>query len=211
MESICGQGFAYAREVEEDRQISSQTRARKCYKRQRRHRLKQFSVLGQNLKQPSIRFFYIRPQGRGLENGFHKTLSPKYYTCMSCWSLRTPPGTRSDRAGLRAQRAGSREARWPSSWRGPSLAPGLDSPWRAIERKELSLPGAHGLPDRPRKARRRAAQLARGVGRLAHSAQLGRWCKTGPAMAPLLFFFFLFLFLCLFIDSLSRRTTKLAR
>jgi hypothetical protein len=83
MESICRQGFAYAREVEEDRQISSQTRARKYYKRQRRRRLKQFSVLGQNLKQSSIRFFYIRPRGRGLENGFHKTLSPKYYTCMS--------------------------------------------------------------------------------------------------------------------------------
>jgi hypothetical protein len=29
VESICGQGFAYAREVEEDRQKSSQTRARK--------------------------------------------------------------------------------------------------------------------------------------------------------------------------------------
>jgi hypothetical protein len=36
MESICGQGFAYTREVEEDRQRSSQTRARKYYKRHRR-------------------------------------------------------------------------------------------------------------------------------------------------------------------------------
>jgi hypothetical protein len=40
MESICGQGFTYAREVEEYRQISSQTRTRKYYKRQRRRRLK---------------------------------------------------------------------------------------------------------------------------------------------------------------------------
>jgi hypothetical protein len=47
VESICGQGFAYACEVEEDRQKSSQTRARKYYKRQRWRRLKQFSVLGQ--------------------------------------------------------------------------------------------------------------------------------------------------------------------
>jgi hypothetical protein len=47
VESIYGQCFAYAREVEEDRQRSSQTRARKYYKRQKRHRLKQFSVLGQ--------------------------------------------------------------------------------------------------------------------------------------------------------------------
>jgi hypothetical protein len=46
VESICGQGFAYAREVEEDRQRSNQTRTRKYYKRQRQHRLKQFSVLG---------------------------------------------------------------------------------------------------------------------------------------------------------------------
>jgi hypothetical protein len=49
VESICGQGFAYAHEVEEDRQRSSQTRARKYYKSQRRHRLKQFSVFGQKL------------------------------------------------------------------------------------------------------------------------------------------------------------------
>jgi hypothetical protein len=47
LESIRGQGFAYAREVEEDGQRSSQTRARKYYKSQRRRRLKQFSVLGQ--------------------------------------------------------------------------------------------------------------------------------------------------------------------
>jgi hypothetical protein len=47
VESICGQGFAYVREVEEDRQRSSQTRARKYYKKQRRRWLKQFSVLGQ--------------------------------------------------------------------------------------------------------------------------------------------------------------------
>jgi hypothetical protein len=40
VESICGQGFAYAREVEEDRLISSQTRARKYYKKQRQRRLK---------------------------------------------------------------------------------------------------------------------------------------------------------------------------
>jgi hypothetical protein len=33
VESICGHGFAYARKVEEDRQKSSQTRARKSYKR----------------------------------------------------------------------------------------------------------------------------------------------------------------------------------
>jgi hypothetical protein len=33
VESICGQVFAYAREVEEERQRSSQTRARKYYKR----------------------------------------------------------------------------------------------------------------------------------------------------------------------------------
>jgi hypothetical protein len=33
VESICGQGFAYAREVEDDRQKSSQTRARNDYKR----------------------------------------------------------------------------------------------------------------------------------------------------------------------------------
>jgi hypothetical protein len=46
VESIRGQGFAYAREVEEDGQRSSQTRARKYYKSQRRRRLKQFSVLG---------------------------------------------------------------------------------------------------------------------------------------------------------------------
>jgi hypothetical protein len=46
VESNCGQGFAYARKVEEDRQISSQTRAKKYYKRQRRCGLKQFSVLG---------------------------------------------------------------------------------------------------------------------------------------------------------------------
>jgi hypothetical protein len=40
VESICGQSFAYAREVEEERQKSSQTRTRKYYKRQIRHRLK---------------------------------------------------------------------------------------------------------------------------------------------------------------------------
>jgi hypothetical protein len=53
VESICEQGFAYAREVEEDRQRSSQTRARKYYKRQTWSRLKQFLVLGQplNLRQ----------------------------------------------------------------------------------------------------------------------------------------------------------------
>jgi hypothetical protein len=33
VDSICGQGFAYAREVEEDRQKSSQTRA-KGYERE---------------------------------------------------------------------------------------------------------------------------------------------------------------------------------
>jgi hypothetical protein len=31
VESICGQGFAYAREVEEERQRSSQTRAKGSY------------------------------------------------------------------------------------------------------------------------------------------------------------------------------------
>jgi hypothetical protein len=34
VESICGQGFTYACKVEEERQKSSQTRARKYYKRQ---------------------------------------------------------------------------------------------------------------------------------------------------------------------------------
>jgi hypothetical protein len=33
VESICGQGFAYAHEVEKERQKSSQTRARKSYRR----------------------------------------------------------------------------------------------------------------------------------------------------------------------------------
>jgi hypothetical protein len=33
VESICGQGFAYAHEVEEERQKSSQTWARKRYRR----------------------------------------------------------------------------------------------------------------------------------------------------------------------------------
>jgi hypothetical protein len=51
VESICGQGFAYTREAEEDRQRSSQTRTRKYYKRQRRRWLKQFSVL--DLKTPA--------------------------------------------------------------------------------------------------------------------------------------------------------------
>jgi hypothetical protein len=36
MKSICGQDFAYARKVEEDRQKSNQTRARKYYKSNRR-------------------------------------------------------------------------------------------------------------------------------------------------------------------------------
>jgi hypothetical protein len=40
VESIYGQGFAYTREVEEDRQRSNQTRARKYYKKQQRRRLK---------------------------------------------------------------------------------------------------------------------------------------------------------------------------
>jgi hypothetical protein len=57
VESICGQGFAYAHEVEEDRQRSSQTRARKYYKKQTRSRLKQFSVLGQNLNLRQILSF----------------------------------------------------------------------------------------------------------------------------------------------------------
>jgi hypothetical protein len=58
VESICGQGFAYTCEVKEDKQISRQTRARKYYKRQIWHRMKQFSVLGQNLKHPPVRSFY---------------------------------------------------------------------------------------------------------------------------------------------------------
>jgi hypothetical protein len=33
VESICGQGFAYAHEVEKDRQRSSQTRSRKGYRK----------------------------------------------------------------------------------------------------------------------------------------------------------------------------------
>jgi hypothetical protein len=52
-ESMCGQDFAYTREVEEYRQRSSQTRERKYYKKRRRRRLKQFSILGQNLEQPA--------------------------------------------------------------------------------------------------------------------------------------------------------------
>jgi hypothetical protein len=35
VESICGQDFAYVREVEEDRQRSNLTRAKKYYKKHR--------------------------------------------------------------------------------------------------------------------------------------------------------------------------------
>jgi hypothetical protein len=63
VESICRQGFAYVREVEEYRQRSSQTRARKYYKKQRRRRLKQISVLGQTSMPPLAPFFYTRSVG----------------------------------------------------------------------------------------------------------------------------------------------------
>jgi hypothetical protein len=76
VKSICGQDFAYMHEVEDDRQRSSQTRARKYYKSQRRCWLKQFSVLGQNLNAAgSFFFFYRRPSPKDLQSNLSYCLT----------------------------------------------------------------------------------------------------------------------------------------